>query len=101
MKRLHLFSFITYFVLLGGLPAPAQTEITKSSPRTEKTAGAMECPDSAAKAACHSFQELLAANDEDLMYTLNGRLKDTRGYVFICFRPREDVFFPPLVLGAR
>jgi hypothetical protein len=54
------------------------------SQQTKRTM--MECPDSDANVACHSFQELLVAKDADLMGTL--RCCQT----FICFRPKEDVF---------
>jgi len=94
MTLLRPFSFITFLVVLAASLTPAQTKITRSGPKTEKAAGTIECPDPDAKAACHSFQELLAAKDEDLMYNL----KPVMGQVFICFRPKEDVFF--LIRGS-
>lgn len=89
MLFLRLFSFITFLAVLAAPPTPAQTGITRSNQKTEKTAGTMDCPDPDARVACRSFQELLAAKDEDLMYNL----KPAMGQVFICFRPKEDVFF--------
>ena len=86
-------SLIACCLLFVKLPVAAQTATTQSRPAAEQAARALECPDPAAKVACHSFQELLAAKDEDLMYTLRRRLQDGNGQVFVCFRPREDVFF--------
>lgn len=57
--------------------------------QAQQTGSTMECPDPEAKIACHSFQELLVAKDADLLYNL----KSTMGQRFVCFRPKEDVFF--------
>ena len=47
----------------------------------------MPCPDSDAAIGCRSFQELLAADDSELMDDLA-----TKEHVYICFRPKQDVF---------
>ena len=54
----------------------------------EKKAHVAHCTDPDATVACHSFQELLAAKDADLMDDFA-----TRTDVYVCFRPKEDAFF--------
>ena len=54
----------------------------------EKKVHTMSCPDSNAKLACRSFQELVAAKDKDLLTEFAHEPQ-----VNICFRPNEDVFF--------
>jgi hypothetical protein len=45
------------------------------------------CPDRDASTACQSFQELIKADDSDLLLDLAQRER-----VYACFRPQQDVF---------
>lgn len=45
------------------------------------------CPDHDASAACQSFQELIKADDSDLLVDLA-----QREHTYACFRPEQDIF---------
>lgn len=53
------------------------------------------CPDTSATAACASFQELLSTSDVDLLDDFA-----QKDHVYVCFRPREDIFMEIYFLDA-
>src|SRR4030081_1303952 len=76
MKRLRVLLAIMVTIL-----AQSKTSKSRALPR-------VSCPEVRATAACHSFQELYASRDPELLDELS------KGHDYVCFLPtNEDVFY--------
>lgn len=77
---------ILLFALTFAVPALVKAACSQQSESNLK----LGCPDRQSSRACKSFQELIAAKDEDLVSAIPPK---RAGHAYICFRQKEDVFF--------